>query len=51
VLRRGDLGLLLRGVPLEGKRSIKKLIKSTAILGSDQIEHLARILAIALPPR
>jgi len=39
------------GVRLEGKRSIKKLIISTRVLEADEIERLARILAVALPPR
>jgi hypothetical protein len=39
------------GVRLEGKRSIKKLITSTAVLDSHEIERIARVVAKALPPR
>jgi len=40
-----------KGVRLEGKRSIKKLVGSAAILDDDQIDRISRILGAALPAK
>jgi len=52
----GEWPLLLppesfKGVRLEGKRSIKKLISASSILGHDQIDRVGRILAAAFPAK
>ena len=40
-----------RGVRLEGKRSIKKLVGGRKLLASDQIERISRSLALAFPAK
>jgi hypothetical protein len=40
-----------RGVRLEGKRSIKKLIIATPILDPQTIDWIHHALAIAFPPK
>ena len=52
----GEWPLLLppvsyRGVRLEGKRSIKKLVSGSRILNRDQIDRISRILAVAFPAK
>jgi hypothetical protein len=52
----GEWPLLLppkiyKGVRLEGKRSIKKLVTGSRVLDAPQIERISRILAVAFPPK
>jgi len=52
----GEWPLLLppteyRGVRLEGKRSIKKLIAETQVLDQDMAERVHHALAVAFPPK
>lgn len=40
-----------KGVRLEGKRSIKKLLGGPEVLDRDQVDRIRRILAIAFSPK
>ena len=40
-----------KGVRLEGKRSIGKLVSGSSIIDSAQIDHISRILATAFPEK
>jgi Nuclease-related domain len=40
-----------KGVRLEGKRSIKKLVTKSNVLSAREIEQLVRVLATAFPPK
>lgn len=40
-----------KGVRLEGKRSIKKLVAGSQLLDRDQVERIGRVLAIAFPSK
>jgi hypothetical protein len=52
----GEWPLLLppesyKGVRLEGKGSIKKLVTKSRVLDAKQIERISRVLAAAFPPK
>ena len=52
----GEWPLLLppdsyKGVRLESKRSIKKLVSASFVLDSDQINRIGRLLAVAFPAK
>jgi Nuclease-related domain len=40
-----------KGVRLEGKRSIKKLIDGSKVLGSEEVDRIYHVLAVAFPPK
>ena len=40
-----------KGVRLEGKRSIRKLVGGSRVLDDDRVERIAHVLAIALPAK
>lgn len=40
-----------KGIRLEGKRSIRKLIAGTTVLNPEAVDHIYHVLAVAFPPK